>query len=276
VRRLLAAACCLAAAASGCGEQADDALWAPGPPDRSRVPVLVYRGVAADDLERQLGLLDRAGYETIGLADLARFVAGEQVRLPPRPLVLTFDGGRADTAAAADPALREHGFRAALFVDAGRVEAGHPAFLGWNALDRLQRSGRWELQLQSGSGNHLIRYGPAPDDVGPFYAYRGSEEVLGGWRERVFSDITEGERQLAAHIHGHRPLAFAPPYGNYGQAGTNDRRIPRALLARLLLDYPLVFTQDRSGSATAGSKPPLGRIVVSPGTTDRELHDMLR
>ena len=51
--------------------------------------------------------------------------------------------------------------------------------------------------------------------------------MLGGWRERVFSDITYGEEQLAAHVRGYRPLAFAPPYGNYGQAGTNDRRIPR-------------------------------------------------
>jgi hypothetical protein len=60
----------------------------------------------------------------------------------------------------------------------------------------LQRSGRWEVQLQAGSGGHRqIHYGPAPDDVGPFYAYRGSEEVL-GWCERVFSDITYGELAL--------------------------------------------------------------------------------
>ena len=57
------------------------------------------------------------------------------------------------------------------------------------------------VSLRSGTGDRLIRFGPGPDDVGPFYAYRGSEEVLGGWRERVFSDITYGE-QRARHVRG--------------------------------------------------------------------------
>jgi hypothetical protein len=49
----------------------------------------------------------------------------------------------------------------------------------------------------------------------------------------VFSDITYGEEQLAFRVRNDRPIAFAPPNGNYGQAATNDRRIPRQLLARL-------------------------------------------
>ena len=110
-----------------------------------------------------------------------------------------------------------------------------------------------------------------------FYAYRGSEEVLGGWRERVFSDITEGERQLSAHIRGHRPVAFAPPYGNYGQAGTNDRQIPRALLARLFETYEVVFTQDRSGFSSPGSgkRGPVGRMEITREVSETQLHALL-
>ena len=111
--------------------------------------------------------------------------------------------------------------------------------------------------------------------MGPFYAYRGSEEILGGWRERVFSDITWGEQQLAFRVRGYRPLAFAPPYGNYGQAGTNDRRIPRELLARLLQSFDAVFTQDRSGLATPGATNPLGRIEITREVTDEQLHALL-
>ena len=40
------------------------------------------------------------------------------------------------------------------------------------------------------------------------------------------SDIEWGQETLADHIRDYRPLAFAPPYGNYGQDGTNDPRIP--------------------------------------------------
>ena len=111
---------------------------------------------------------------------------------------------------------------------------GQREHLRWSELNRLQRSGRWEVQLQSGTGHHRIRYGSGPDNVGPFYAYRGSEEILGGWRERVFSDITWGEEQLAFRVRGYRRLAFAPiQAGDSGQAATNDQRIPRELLARL-------------------------------------------
>ena len=252
----------------------DRELWAPAPPDRSVVPALLYQPPAGG-FARQMALLDHAGYETITLEELVRFVKGEAVSLPPRPLLLTFDGGRLDSWTGSDAILRELDFNAVVFVDVGRVEAEDPDYLTWKELTALQRSGRWDVQLQSGTGHRQIRYGPAPADVGPFYAYRGSEEVLGGWRERVFSDITYGEEQLSHHVRGYRPLAFAPPYGNYGQAGTNDRRIPRELLARLQDSFEVVFTQDRSGLAARGAPNPLGRIEITRDVTDDELHALL-
>jgi peptidoglycan/xylan/chitin deacetylase (PgdA/CDA1 family) len=255
------------------------------------VPVLLYHGVApasgfskrgdADlgiDPElfaRQMALLAHAGYDTITLAEFIRFIRREQVSLPPRPLLLTFDGARLDSWTGSDGILRKLGFNAVLFVDVGRVEEGHREYLTWRELNTLQGSGRWEVQLQSGTGHHQIRYGPAPDDVGPFYAYRGSQEILGGWRERVFSDITWAEEQLAFRVRGYRPLAFAPPYGTYGQADTNDRRIPRELLARLLQSFEVVFTQDRSGFASPGATNPLGRIEITRDVSEAQLHALL-
>ncbi len=251
------------------------AAWAPGPPARSSIPVLRYRTIDSERFARQMAVLDHAGYETIALAEFVRFLNGDAVPLPPRPLLLNFDGGRLDAWARSDAVLRERDFNAVMFVDVGSVEDEEPTRLTYDELDRLQRSGRWDVQLQSGTGGGLIQYGPARDDVGPFYAYRGADEVLGGWRERVFGDISYGERQLAHHVEGYRPLAFAPPYGNYGQAGTNDRRIPRLLLERLELSFALVFTQDRAGFARPGAGNPLGRIEVTARTTGPELHALL-
>lgn len=256
----------------------DRQMWAPRPPDRSVVPVLLAdQGIDPEDFARQMVLLDHAGYETITLEEFVRFIRGMEVSLPPRPLLLTFDGARADSWTGSDGILRELGFNATLFVDVGRVAAKDPEYLTWKELNSLQGSGRWEVQLQSGTGHHRIRYGSAPDDVGPFYAYRGSEERLDGWRERVFSDITWGEEQMSFRVRGYRPLAFAPPYGNYGQAGTNDRRIPRELLARLLDSFDVVFTQDRSGLASprAGKAEPHGRIEITRQVTEQELHALL-
>jgi peptidoglycan/xylan/chitin deacetylase (PgdA/CDA1 family) len=253
----------------------DRERWAPGPPTRDKVPVLLYHGVPRDALARQLTLLHEAGYETITLDQLVRFVERKRVSLPPRPVLLTFDGGRIATWLETDGVLDELGFGAVLFVNVGRIEDQDRSYLGWDQLSGLQRSGRWDVQLQSGTAGDKIRYGPRPDDVGPFYAYRGAEEVLGGWRERVFSDITYGEEQLAHHLERYRPLAFAPPDGNFGQAGTNDPRIPRELLARLLLSFEVVFTQDRTGLARPGARNPLGRIEVTPAVTEAALRRLL-
>lgn len=291
---LLPALACLCIAPAGCGgtdatrdprapvpapkvtlSAADRAVWAPGAAARDAVPVLVYRDVEPATFARHMTLLDHAGYDTVTLDQLARFVDGETVTLPPRPLLLTFDGGRLASFTRTDSILREHGFGAVLFVDVGPVEEGNAAYLTYDELDRLHAGGRWDVQLQSGTGHRRIRYGPGPDDVGAFYAYRGAEEVLGGWRERVFSDVTYGEDQLTHHVRGYRPLAFAPPYGNYGQAGTNDRRIPRLLLERLELSFPLVFTQDRDGFATPRARNPLGRFEITRDTTEAELHELL-
>jgi hypothetical protein len=77
----------------------DRALWAPGRPDRSVVPVLLYYGVApvsgfssrADAdvgidpraFARQMALLDRAGYETITLDEFVRFIRRERSAFQP-------------------------------------------------------------------------------------------------------------------------------------------------------------------------------------------------
>ena len=213
------------------------------PPDRSAIPVLLYHGIgpesdfsdAADadygigfeDFAKQMTMIAHAGYQTVDLDTFVRFVAGERVDLPPRPLLLTFDDARADSWTGGDGILEELGFNAVMFVDVGRVEDGDPEYLTWDELDTAHESGRWDLQLHSGVGHQQIRYGPGENDFGPYYAYKEEGEDFAGWQERVRSDIEWGQETLADHVRAYEPLAFAPPYGNYGQDGTNDEQHPR-------------------------------------------------
>ena len=232
-------------------------------------------GVGFDDFAKQMTMIGHAGYQTIDLETFARFVAGEEVELPPRPLLLTFDDARADSWTGADGILEELGFNAVMFVDVGRVEDGDPEYLTWEELETVQESPRWELQLHSGEGHQQIRFGPGPDDFGPFYAYREEDEDLDGWRERAHSDIEWGHETLAENVRSYEPLAFAPPYGNYGQDGTNDPRIPTELLPWLTERYPMIFTQDVNARAQAGSEQPLGRIQVTRSTTGGDVGESL-
>ena len=266
-------------------------VWAPLPPDRSAVPVLLYHGIGpesdfsnpadasygidVDDFAKQMTMIAHAGYQTIDLQTFLRFVAGRSGRSPPRPLLLTFDDARADSWTGGDGILAKLGFNAVMFVDVGRVDDGNPEYLTWEELETVQASGRWELQLHSGHGHQQIQYGPAPNDYGPYYAYEQQDEDFDGWQKRVRSDIEWGQDTLADHIPAYRPVAFAPPYGSYGQDGTNDPASPSDLLGWLTERYGAVFTQDRNALAHRGSGQPLGRIQVTRDLTGGDLHARL-
>jgi hypothetical protein len=266
-------------------------VWAPKRPDRSRIPVLLYHGVgpktdfcnAADasygidsyDFAKQMTLIKHAGFQTVSLQTFLGFVQGKSVDLPPRPLLLTFDDSRADSWINGNGILEKLGFTAVMFVDVGRVAAGDPEYLTWQELRTMVSSGRWDVQLHAGRGHVLIRWGPGPDDYGPFYAYRKSGESFDDWKERTFSDIEWGQEQLAKHISQSQRLAFAPPFGSYGQAGTNDPRIPSTLRNWLTQRYPLVFASTRSWFAKPGSHQPLGRFVVKRVSSVGGLHNAL-
>ena len=54
-------------------------------------------GLDPDEFAKQMTLLDTAGYQTITLGQFVRFHRGEDVDLPPHPVLLTFDDARADS-----------------------------------------------------------------------------------------------------------------------------------------------------------------------------------
>ena len=134
---------------------------------------------------------------------------------------------------------------------------------------------RWELQLHSGDGHQQIQHGPGPDDFGPYYAYKEEGEDFDDWQQRVRSDIDWGQETLADHVRSYTPRAFSPPYGSYGQDGTNDPQIPDDLLGWLTGRYEAVFTQDVNARAEPGGGQPLGRIQVDRRTTGGDLYHKL-
>ena len=266
-------------------------FWAKLPADRSAIPVLLYHGIgpesdfsnAADasygvgkeDFATQMTMIKHAGYETIDLETFIDFLHEKPVDLPPRPLLLTFDDARADSWTGADGILHELGFTAVMFVDVGRVDDGNPEYLTWQELQTAHDSGRWQPQLHSGEGHQQIQYGPGPSDYGPYYAYKKQGEDFDAWQKRTQSDIEWGRQTLSDHIPAYRPLAFAPPYGSYGQDGSNDARIADALLGWLTQRYDAILTQDVNARAKPGSGQPLGRLQITRSTAGGDIYEML-
>ena len=126
------------------------------------VPVLMYHSVATGSTRKfrrfvvspaefaaQMKYLDAAGYRPVTAVELAGGRSGGP--LPPRPVVLTFDDAYTDFYSAALPVLREHGFRATLYVPTAyvggttrfNVSLGEEnrAVLSWQALADIAAEG---------------------------------------------------------------------------------------------------------------------------------------
>ena len=136
----------------------------------------------------------------------------------------------------------------------------------------MQESGRWQLQLHSGKGDRQIKYGADLNDIGPYYAYKEEGEAF--WQCRSGRARTSsGVRRLSpTTCPRFDRYAFAPPYGEYGQHGTNDPRIPDDLLGWLTQRYTVIFTQDGNFFARVGSGPVLGRLEVTRVVSGSDLH----
>ena len=95
------------------------------------IPVLMYHNVlpkgdlsvwqvSVDEFARQMDQLAAAGYTTILPDDIARASRGWG-RLPPKPIVITFDDGYEGVMTHAEPILARHGFKAICYVIVSRL-----------------------------------------------------------------------------------------------------------------------------------------------------------
>jgi len=110
---------------------------------RHAIPILMYHSIADDvddtvhpyfrtvttpaSFARQVGWLQRGGYEAVSLAEAIR-LAHEPGALPQKKVVLTFDDGFRDFLTAALPILQSAGFGATVFLSTAYL--GRPFLTG--------------------------------------------------------------------------------------------------------------------------------------------------
>jgi peptidoglycan/xylan/chitin deacetylase (PgdA/CDA1 family) len=130
----------------------------PTPPANSvvalSVPILMYHYISANPnwpldpartrlsvpakaFAAQLRYLQRAGYTTITLDDLAAALR-DGSRLPSQPVVLTFDDGYQDFYDNAYPLLRKYGDKATIYIITNKV--GLDGYMTWRELRELAAS----------------------------------------------------------------------------------------------------------------------------------------
>lgn len=231
--------------------------YASGLPD---VPVLAWRDVSRRkgllvttpaEFATQLATLRRYGYQSVSLGQLAAVTAGRPVRLPGRPVLLTFDDGLATDWTTVDPILRRYRFRALVLVNPGNVAVKSPSyFLTRDELAAMAGSGRWDIGL----------------------------ELSGGWRwpAQAVAAAKQARDQLAA-VTGRPISAFGWPVLAYPtKAGLRE---PATTYQALRGQFRLVFGRPDGGTAhfvAAGFAGPLPRVNVTARDRVRSLSARLR
>jgi peptidoglycan/xylan/chitin deacetylase (PgdA/CDA1 family) len=101
------------------------------------IPVLLYHQVddqktegplltvSTTEFSRQLHLLRTHGFQTITLPQLRAYMRGEQVDLPDKPFLITFDDGYRDNYSQAFPVLKEVGYCATIFMVGNNFDRGN-------------------------------------------------------------------------------------------------------------------------------------------------------
>lgn len=79
-------------------------------------PDYPYLNVETSEFSRQMKELRERGYQSVSLADLTSYMKGASVKLPAKPVLITFDDGYEDNYTQAFPVLKQEGFRAAIFM----------------------------------------------------------------------------------------------------------------------------------------------------------------
>lgn len=135
----------------------------------------VYRldlSVTPEHFEQQLAYLREAGYQSISLEQLLRYLAlGEP--LPEKPIVLTFDDGYRDNYENALPLLQKYGFTASFFLVTKPIDDGDPNYLSWDMVIEMSRAG---MEF----GAHTYRHADLTNDNIDYLVYEivGSKEAI--------------------------------------------------------------------------------------------------
>jgi tetratricopeptide (TPR) repeat protein/peptidoglycan/xylan/chitin deacetylase (PgdA/CDA1 family) len=243
---------------------------------------VAYEGISESEKEvtprvfaDQIDSLAEAGYNAITLEDVRAFYQ-DGTLLPENAILLTFDHSRKSSYFDARKVLRDYGWRAVMFVWTKPILDEDPAALRWPYIRAMINSGAWEAGAQSHMGFEQIRadsegtlrnFYTSPRWLSSESRYETPLEFEARLREDheyVFNMIQEETNQ--------KPIAFAFPYGDFGQF--DERALLTRQLNMNLVDeyYDLGFVLGNAGLNTRFSNPlRLNRLLIQPDWDGEEL-----
>lgn len=109
--------------------------------------------VSREMLDKQLGILHKAGYTTISQNDVMDFY-NKGAALPDKALFLSFEDGRNDSALFSQPLLEKYNYKASMLTYGNRLGDDDNKFLQPKELKSMEKTGYFEM----GSNGYRLSY----------------------------------------------------------------------------------------------------------------------
>ena len=129
--------------------------------------------VSVRQLDAQLGALHSLGYVTVSQEDVENYYS-RGTALPDKALFLLFVDGRRDTALFAEKILEKYNYKATILSYADKFGEGDPKFLSPKDLNKLLKTGYWEL----GTNGYRLSYINTFDRYDRFLGQLTSDEFV--------------------------------------------------------------------------------------------------
>lgn len=191
------------------------------------LPIIMYHSVREDEsysgkyvitpklLREDIEYLLQCGYTPIGVGDIINFTENDLI-LPEKPILLTFDDGYYNNYAYVFPLLKEYGIKAVFSVVGYytqnyslKEQATAYSYLTWEQIKELNDSSLVEI------GNHSYNMHDSDTRMG---IRKKEGESTEEYVEAISSDITKMQDLLKENC-GIDCIIFTYPFGNYDKTG---------------------------------------------------------
>ncbi|MGM0843613.1 MAG: polysaccharide deacetylase family protein [Bacillota bacterium] len=164
--------------------------------------------VFTEEFEKQMKYLHDNGYETLTLKELHAFLNNE-IEIPDKSVVLTFDDGFKDNYEEAYPILKKYGFKAANFIVTGAITNKRysftPELSQYFSMKEMEKScDVFDFQSHT-YGFHKRDENKPVDEWGNHPSYLVSKPL----------DDIHNDLKTSVHNLNGENLGFAYPYGEY-------------------------------------------------------------
>ncbi len=243
----------------------DQVVYAQPSSREQAIPVIVYHGLLEEEdsdrpnfttekFEDHIFSLKKAGYNSITVDDLYKFLKNEAT-LPPNPILITFDDGRTDSLKFADPILRAVHYNAVMFA-IGTHSIGNERrgkyYLTPFELKSMANTDVWDVEAHSFDGHGNYPLSGDENDTGHFFGSafwlqnENRSETPEESAERISNDMQKIKSNLEESLE--KPvISFAYPFGDYGQNNFRQPHMRDITLAATKQFYKLAFYQNAPG-----------------------------